>query len=105
MLKISRDTFYKYLKRWPDVKEHYEMTNEIVLDEAEACLVKMWKGEEPGFEDEPQARLSALKFYAQTKGKKRGFIIGRDMHVTGDMGPVEIKVEAVPPPEYPDDED
>lgn len=63
-LNVSRVTMYRYLQRWPVLKELIEEQTELRLDEAEVALRSaVLKGE-----------AWAVCFFLKTRGKQRGYV-------------------------------
>lgn len=79
-LDITRDTVDAYLKRWPEVREAYDIECEVILDQAEAKLYQLAIVE--GAE-------KSLHFLLTTKGRSRGYGKRQEISHTADQ-PAEI---------------
>lgn len=62
--KISRKTFYEWLKKDSDFKSEVDSIQEPVLDYVEGKLFKLIEDENP----------AAIFFYLKCKGQSRGYI-------------------------------
>lgn len=76
-LGIDRSTFYSWRRKYPELDEKLKDAEESVIDYAETRLV----------EKVNDGDLTAIIFFLKTKGKKRGYIEGReiDANVTSDI--------------------
>jgi predicted DNA-binding transcriptional regulator AlpA len=63
-VKISRTTFYKYLKEDPTFAKEVKEIEDVALDFAESQLFNQIK----------EGNTTATIFYLKTKGKRRGYI-------------------------------
>jgi hypothetical protein len=61
--KISRDTHYAWLEKYPEYRRKIEEIENLALDTAESELLELIKERNP----------QAIMFYLKTKGKKRGY--------------------------------
>ena len=76
-LNIDRKTFYDWKKKSPELSAMLDDACESLIDNAETMLLsKINDGD-----------LTAIIFFLKTKGKKRGYIEGReiDANVTTDI--------------------
>lgn len=76
-LGIDRSTFYSWRRKYPELDEMLKGEEESMIDFAETRLMeKINDGD-----------LTAIIFFLKTKGKKRGYIEGReiDANVTTDI--------------------
>ena len=76
-LNIDRKTFYDWKKKSPELSAMLDDACESLIDNAETMLLsKINDGD-----------LTAIIFFLKTKGKKRGYIDGReiDANVTTDI--------------------
>ncbi len=76
-LGIDRSTFYSWRRKYPELDEKLKEAEESVIDYAETRLV----------EKVNDGDLTAIIFFLKTKGKKRGYIEGReiDANVSTDI--------------------
>ncbi|MBQ8969190.1 MAG: transposase [Bacteroidaceae bacterium] len=86
-LGISRQTFYDWKEKYPELKKALDEEDESILDWAETKLI----------EQVNEGNLTALIFFLKTKGKKRGYVESFDANVTAN--PFEQLMK-----ELPDDE-
>ena len=86
--KISRDSFYKWKKRYPWFEEQVENNNEASVDYVESKLMQnIGKNKE-----------ASIFFYLKTKGKHRGYIertemVSKDVDKFDDMDDDELDDE------------
>jgi hypothetical protein len=73
--KVTRQAVYKYIKRYPSLKEVCEEADESCLDVAENALQKQIK----------KGNVKAICFYLSHKGQKRGYIKLKRIEHTGDV--------------------
>ena len=75
--KISRNTHYDWLKKYPDYVQAVDEIDNFVLDKIEESSLRMIE----------EGKTPAMNiFYLKTKGKKRGFIEKQEIeHSTGDL--------------------
>lgn len=69
---IDRTTHYKWMESDEDYKEAVEDMGEVALDFAESKLHELIKDKNP----------ASVIFYLKTRGKKRGYIETRELHLT-----------------------
>lgn len=69
-LGCTRMTVWRRLNTSPELKEQFDEENETMLDNAENELISLMN---PSVNEDPRSRLEALKFYLNSKGKKRGY--------------------------------
>ena len=90
--KISRDTFYRWMKEDAEFARQVEDINEIALDFAESQLHQQIK----------DGNTSATIFYLKSKAKKRGYIERQE--ITGvDGSEINIALEVVRSGDQPKD--
>ncbi len=63
-LGCARGTVYKYLEKYPTVKQAYEEANERTIDMVEGQLITQCK----------RGNITAIIFYLKTKAKHRGYV-------------------------------
>lgn len=63
-LGLSRVTIYKYMDRWPEVREVLEAERVVPLDLAEQRL----------YDEVNRGNITAIIFLLKTRGKSRGYI-------------------------------
>jgi CRP-like cAMP-binding protein len=79
-VKLSRQTFYKYLKEDPDFKAAVLELEEVALDKAESALFNQIK----------EGNVTSIIFYLKTKGRRRGYVERQE--ISGpDGGPVQTE--------------
>ena len=79
-VKLSRQTFYKYLKEDPDFKAAVLELEEVALDTAESALFNQIK----------EGNVTSIIFYLKTKGRRRGYVERQE--ISGpDGGPVQTE--------------
>ena len=79
-VKLSRNTFYKYLKEDPDFKAAVLELEEVALDTAESALFNQIK----------EGNVTSIIFYLKTKGRRRGYVERQE--ISGpDGGPVQTE--------------
>lgn len=79
-VKLSRQTFYKYLKEDPDFKAAVLELEEVALDTAESALFNQIK----------DGNVTSIIFYLKTKGRRRGYVERQE--ISGpDGGPVQTE--------------
>lgn len=86
-LNVSRQTFYDWKEKYPELKKALEEADDAILDWAETKLI----------EQVNDGNLTALIFFLKTKGKKRGYVEQIDANVS--TNPFEQLMK-----ELPDDE-
>ena len=69
-LGCTRMTVWRRLSASPELKQQFDEENETMLDNAENELISLMN---PSVNEDPRSRLEALKFYLNSKGKKRGY--------------------------------
>ena len=84
---VSRQTFYKYLKKYATVKQALEDIREKRHDFVELKLMKAIE----------QGNMTAIIFYLKTQCKHRGYVERIQQEIGGkDGGPVQItRVEVI----------
>jgi hypothetical protein len=77
MAKVTRPTFYNYLKEDAEFKAKVDEIQEVAIDFVESQLFEQIRNGQP----------SSTIFYLKTKGKKRGYIEKSevDMNVVGGV--------------------
>lgn len=89
MAKVSRETYYKYLREDEEFRKVVERLKDVGLDHAEYELFKLIK----------KGNVAAIIFYLKTQGKKRGYVerqevTGKDgRNLYADMSEEEIEKE------------
>ena len=84
MLKVHRNTLYRWIKEIPEVAEAYAEVNEAELDDSEATLIAIKRGYLGKHFDEatkkwvptpvdPRLQWSAVRYHLGTKGRARGY--------------------------------
>jgi hypothetical protein len=73
--KVSRRTYYNWLKEDEAFKEAVEDIHNISLDFAESKLYDLIKDD----------NVTATIFYLKTRGKKRGYIERQELSVEGEV--------------------
>lgn len=69
---ITRTTFYHWIRTDPEFAENVKQVEELVLDFAESKLHKQIN----------QDNVTATIFFLKTRGKKRGYVEGTEVHYT-----------------------
>lgn len=69
-LGCTRMTVWRRLSASPELKQQFDEENETMLDNAENELISLMN---PSVNEDPRSRFEALKFYLNSKGKKRGY--------------------------------
>lgn len=69
---ITRTTFYYWVRTDPEFAENVKQVEELVLDFAESKLHKQIN----------QDNVTATIFFLKTRGKKRGYVEGAEVHYT-----------------------
>jgi hypothetical protein len=69
MLKVSRQTFYNYIKRWKTVRDAYEAAREETIDFAEGKLLQAVEA----------GNVTATIFLLKTVGSGRGYVERREI--------------------------
>lgn len=79
-LGIDRSTFYNWRRKYPELDEMLKGQEESMIDFAETRLMeKINDGD-----------LTAIIFFLKTKGKKRGYIEGREIDANVTTG-IDLK--------------
>ena len=78
--KISRQTYYDWMKDDKEFKSHIENVDEYILDVAETSLHDQIK----------EGNTTATVFFLKTRGRKRGYIEKQELEHSG-----QIKTETV----------
>lgn len=86
-LNIDRQTFYNRRKKSKSLDEALSQVEESLIDFAESKLMS-------AIQDD---NLTAIIFYLKTKGKKRGYIEGReiDANIGGDVDIKPLTAEEI----------
>jgi len=71
-IKITRPTYYKWMKTDDEFRQEVEDLENVTLDFAESQLLKQIK----------DGSTAATIFYLKTKGRKRGYIEKTELDVT-----------------------
>lgn len=75
-LGCSRKTIYRYVERYPAVKEALDDAREVVIDTAELKLKQAVTKGEPW----------AISMVLRTIGRHRGYIEAKEQRVSGNLG-------------------
>lgn len=84
-LKCDRKTLFKYINKYPEIKEAIEDEEESVLDLAENSLFALIQNGD----------TAAIFYYLNNKGKKRGYGYQREKLPDTTDAPVEERVTGV----------
>jgi hypothetical protein len=80
VLKISRETFYRWCREDKKFKKEADEIRESLIDFAESQLLKKIKNED----------LGAIIFFLKTKGKSRGYTEKQEIEHSGAESQIHI---------------
>ena len=82
-LGCAPKTVYRYIERFPALKDVLREARESSVDLAESKLIEAIKN----------GNLTAIIFFLKTQGKSRGYTERREPHLTTDGEPVKFTLE------------
>ena len=82
-VKVTRNTFYKYMREDPEFKKEAEAIDDVALDYVEKALHSQIK----------DGSTAATIFYLKTKGRKRGYIEKQNNPLGDNVKSITVTVE------------
>lgn len=82
-LGINRRTLYRYRLRHPELQRVITSEEEAFADKVEDKLAALMNS------GDPNVSFNAVKFFLQTKGRKRGYGDEQKVRIAGEDGPIQ----------------